>query len=146
MSTIRQFSRILVAIDQSENSAKAFDYAIQLARMSGGKVFAVFAIEIPTATYGVTITFSELEKYLEEEGNKFLHELAQKVEQEYGVKLEPIVQKGHASEVILDSAESIKADIIVMGSRGMTSIKELFLGSVSHAIVNQANVPVLIVK
>lgn len=146
MSTIRQFSRILVAIDQSENSAKAFDYAIQLAKISGGEVFAVFAVETPPASYGALITSSELEKYFEEEGKKFLDDLAQKTEQENGIKVEPIVRKGRAAKVILDSAESIEADIIVMGSRGVSGIREFFLGSVSHVVVNQANIPVLIVK
>jgi nucleotide-binding universal stress UspA family protein len=52
MSTIRQFSRILVAIDQSENSAKAFDYAIQLAEYLVARFLLYFAIKIPMATYG----------------------------------------------------------------------------------------------
>lgn len=63
MPIIRQFSRILVAIDQFENSAKVFDYVIQLAKISGGGVFAVFAVETPSTPYGALITSSELKKY-----------------------------------------------------------------------------------
>ncbi|MEK6965839.1 MAG: universal stress protein, partial [Thermoproteota archaeon] len=52
----------------------------------------------------------------------------------------------HVAEVILDFAKGKKIDLIVMGARGLGSVKEAFLGSVSNAVVHKSKIRVLIVK
>jgi nucleotide-binding universal stress UspA family protein len=56
-----------------------------------------------------------------------------------------LVKKGHPAEEILKAAREVKADMIVIGSRGKRST-HLFMGSVSNEVVNNADIPVLIVK
>lgn len=60
-----------------------------------------------------------------------------------GVK--PLVKKGHPAEEILKAAKEEKADMIIIGSRGKTAA-HLFIGSVSNEVVNNSDIPVLIVK
>ena len=57
-----------------------------------------------------------------------------------------VVAAGDPADTILARARREKADIIVLGSRGLGAIKELVLGSVSHDVAHKAKVPCLIVK
>ena len=56
-----------------------------------------------------------------------------------------IINKGHPAEEILKTAKEVKADLIIVGSRGRRTT-HLFMGSVSREVVNSADVPVLVVK
>jgi nucleotide-binding universal stress UspA family protein len=62
------------------------------------------------------------------------------------VSVETTMEIGHPAKVILDLAKSKDVDLIAMGGRGMSGVKELFLDSVSHAVVRDSRVPVLVVK
>ena len=67
--------------------------------------------------------------------------------EESNIKPELIWRVGHPAKVIIDLAEKpVGADLILMGSKGLGGFKEILLRSVSHAVVNHARVPVLIVR
>jgi nucleotide-binding universal stress UspA family protein len=57
-----------------------------------------------------------------------------------------VVVDNMVDEGILKAADEIKADIIVMGTRGLSTLRGAIMGSVSHALIEKANCPVLIVK
>jgi nucleotide-binding universal stress UspA family protein len=63
-----------------------------------------------------------------------------------GVQVETLLREGHTVEEILKTANEGKYDLIVVGARGLSTIKEILLGSVSHGVVMHANCPVLVVK
>ena len=147
---ISPFSKILVGIDQSESSDLTFEYAIRLSKLSGAKIYLVYVIEIPKAA-GSFVGISDLEKYHEEETQRFLDEIVMRVPKKFNLgdnidDMERIIKKGHPSKVILDLSESIGVDLIIVGSRGLGGVKEFMLGSVSHSVARHASVPVLIVK
>ncbi|MBR6906295.1 MAG: universal stress protein, partial [Selenomonadaceae bacterium] len=77
-------------------------------------------------------------------GNVILERAQQMVPS--GIETETISETGSPAVVILDVAESLKADLIVMGSRGLGVVKGVLLGSVSQYIVEQSECPVLVVK
>jgi nucleotide-binding universal stress UspA family protein len=141
------FSKILVAIDRSENSNRAFGYALRLAKVHESSVTILHVVEpLPSApeTY---IAIHALEVAAEDEARKFLESLAGRAEKEYGIKPELMWRIGHPAKVIIDVAEkTVGADLIVIGSRGLGGFKEMMLGSVSHAVVNRSKVPVLIIR
>lgn len=62
------------------------------------------------------------------------------------VQVETLLKEGHTAEEILRTARAGKFDLIVMGARDLSKIKEVFLGSVSHEVARQAPCPVLVVK
>ena len=147
---ISPFSKILVGIDQSESSDLTFEYAIRLSKLSGAKIYLVYVIEIPKAARSF-VGISDLEKYHEEEAQRFLDEIVMRVPKKFNLgdnidDMERIIKKGHPSKVILDLSESIGVDLIIVGSRGLGGVKEFMLGSVSHSVARHASVPVLIVK
>jgi nucleotide-binding universal stress UspA family protein len=69
-----------------------------------------------------------------------------KLLKEDGVGAEPLVEQGEAHHVVLDAAKKLKADLIVMGSHGRTSMGRLLLGSNSEKVIGRAECPVLVVK
>jgi len=147
---ISPFSKILVGIDQSESSDLTFEYAIRLSKLSGARIYLVYVIQIPQ-TAGSFVGISDLEKYLEEEAQKLLDSIVMRAAKKFNlgeniINIEKIIKKGHPSKVILDLSKSIDVDLIVVGSRGLGSVKEFLLGSVSHSVARHASVPVLIVK
>ncbi|MEZ0249033.1 MAG: universal stress protein, partial [Thermoproteus sp.] len=66
--------------------------------------------------------------------------------QSEGVDVETVMLEGDPAGAIVDYSERIGADIIVTGSRGLSTIKRVFLGSVSTGVVTHAKKPVLVVK
>ena len=71
---------------------------------------------------------------------------AKAVKQKPSLKISKRLAEGYDSEEILKDAEKGHHDLIIMGSRGMGLVSSLLLGSVSSRVVNQAEIPVLIVK
>jgi nucleotide-binding universal stress UspA family protein len=142
------FSKILVPVDQSENSSRALEYALKLAKSTASKVVLLSVIQdIPSYSGESYVSIQELEKSFQESTKKYVDDLLKKAEMKYDIKAQGIVrQGGHPARIILDVAKSEGADLIIMGSRGMGSFKKMLLGSVSHAVISHATVPVLTVR
>ena len=138
------FSRILVAVDNSDYAMKAFEYAIQLARAVNAKVFVVHVVQNPAMTDAL-VSVSELKTSFKKQGSKLLTSLSSTAEAKFGITVETILEEGDPPKVILDTAKKFSANIIVIGSRGLSQIKELLLGSVSHSVTKHADIQVLVV-
>jgi nucleotide-binding universal stress UspA family protein len=148
------FSRILVAVDGSESSDKVFDIAAQLSKLSGGKLLVVHVIQ-PLSVggsgfdyYPDSSTLERLQKDLEERGKSLLSKYSSYAEKKYNIAVETILAKGSSSpaDVILREASSKAADLIVVGSKGFSGVKQFFIGSVPNSVLHQADIPVLLVK
>jgi len=63
-----------------------------------------------------------------------------------GVNAETILARGNAADKILENAEKLNVDLIVVGSRGLRGLARFLLGSVSEKVARHSNKPVLIVK
>lgn len=135
------FQTILLAVDGSEHSTKAAMLAGKLAQESKGEVIAYNLLErIPTR-------FSAVPSYADEEAN-IADDVANRLKAD-GVSVRPereIAFHGQAAQRIVEKGRESHADVIVMGSRGLSDIGGLFLGSVAHKVLHLADRPVLIVK
>lgn len=139
------FTRILTPLDGSENSKRALDAAIALAQKCGSDILAVFVLPFPAVqAYQPDKAAKE---QIFKEAKSFLEESKKSAESK-GVSLRYEILEGNPGSAISDYSQSAKnnVDLIVMGSRGMGSLKEAFLGSVSHHVMHKAKVPVLVVK
>jgi nucleotide-binding universal stress UspA family protein len=63
-----------------------------------------------------------------------------------GIIIETRVLEGYPSSALLDVAKNTSSDLIVMGSHGRTGLKRLWLGSVAESVVQEAPIPILIVR
>lgn len=137
------YDKILVALDGSRASYNALNYAINLARQSHGTITGVFAI--PLFSVNVARPESKLAKAFAEGGKKILAKAKTKCAQN-GIMFYEKILCGNEGFKINHFAQSNKADLIVMGSRGQSNIGEFILGSVSHYVAQKSKIPVLIVK
>lgn len=139
-------SKILVPIDQSENAARALEYALKIAKLTKCDVMALHVVENIAYSAESYVSVRELEDVMEQDARKYLGDLATRMEKEHGTKITTMVKRGRPVNVIVDTAKMERVDLIVMGSRGLGGFKELLLGSVSHGVISHADVPVLVVK
>ena len=130
-----QISRILVPVDGSENSQKAFEHAVALARNTGSTMTLVHVMEPRFFT-----AKPELGKEI---ANQILSKAADKAE---GVKIDQKLETGDPAETVIKIAHDEDYDLIVMGSRGHSSIERWLLGSVSDHVIQYADRSVLLVK
>ncbi|GIP23001.1 MULTISPECIES: universal stress protein [Paenibacillus] len=142
------FNKILVAYDGSKASNKALDKAVELAKLSPESELAVLHVyDFPR--FYIAEGFAPVPDTV----NMEFYELAEKTADEArnrlaaaGVNGKVELAQGAAAEVILRYAGEQSCDAIVIGSRGLGGIREFVLGSVSHNVVQHAQIPVLVVK
>lgn len=142
--------KIFVAIDGSEHAWKALDYAAELAKGMHCSLFVYTALK--PSDSGALLAMYDMDDPLlatevaglDDLGEKLLNQAKNRIDASIEAEFE--YQVGYPPEMILAAAEKSGADTIVMGSRGLSGIKELLLGSVSNHVVHYAKVPVVIVK
>jgi nucleotide-binding universal stress UspA family protein len=138
--------RIVVGMDGSTHSSAALKWALRMAKGMGSQVIAVYAVDVPMyfpQPYGVPVQFDEewraaMKSEFEDKWCKPL-----KVS---GVRYRTVMEDGRAASVVAAVADRENADIVVVGRRGRGGVKELLLGSVSHALVLHSKRPVLVIS
>jgi nucleotide-binding universal stress UspA family protein len=134
---------ILVPLDGSKGSSKALDEAIYLARQNQATITGVYVI--PLFSVNVARPTSKMGKMFANDAKKVLAEAKTRCAKN-GVLFYEKILCGNEGFKIVTFAKNRKADLIVMGSRGRSNVREFFLGSVSHYVVHKSQIPVLIVK
>lgn len=140
--------KILVSVDGSENSNRALEHAVSLAKDSDAAAITILhVIDMPPTIY------IESQKLLDQLWANFREESAKMLDryrtlaQTRGAKTVHIaVMEGDAAKTIVDYANKGGFDLIVVGSRGLGGIRGLLLGSVSMAVIQTAKMPVMVVK
>lgn len=131
--------KILAPVDGSGHSKKALELACDLASKYDAKLHILHVSLSPSAKHtlvlgGATITVDASSEEIEEAGRKVM-DSAKQVAVEHGCKNpETEIQGGPAAQRILESAKENSVDMIVMGSRGLSDIAGLLVGSVSHKV------------
>lgn len=137
------FHTVLHPTDFSPSSVEAFNFASALARDCESRLIVVHAVEPVPATVGEAgLVPSELDE-MREDARRKLDELRPADPE---VRMDTVVRDGPAPAVILDMADEVNADLIVMGTHGRTGLKRLLLGSVAEMVLRRAHCPVLTVK
>ena len=145
------FSKILVAVDGSQASMDAADYAIEMTKNDGTELIALTIIRIPLSSYGLVTPQGELShpKEREEilEAKQWLQKLIQIAKQnDVQLKTEIIDSQMSIEAAIVEYAESHGVDLIIIGTRGRSGLKKMLLGSVASGVVTYATCPVMVVK
>ena len=136
--------KIVVGIDGSPGSARALEFALAEGRLRGAVVEAVFVWHVPAAVYGgggLAPAVIDTED-LEEGAKAQLDEILDRADAD-GVEVERAVREGQPAEVLVEEAE--RADLLVVGSRGLGGFRGLLLGSVGQQCAHHARCPVVIV-
>ncbi|MCU0711742.1 MAG: universal stress protein [Pirellula sp.] len=135
--------KILVPFDFSAHSHVAIDKAIEIAgNASGVHVLHVLAPFVPLAPEGVPVEWVDETIRMQHAVEMLRKELSEK--RYDGVSHEILV--GDAGTVVVDRAESLPAELIVVPSHGRSGLTRLLLGSVAERILRLAKCPVLVLK
>lgn len=145
------FKKILVCTDGSENAVHAAEAASELAWKFGADVILLNVVNPSplVAPYVLAVEAAPnsdvILQYAEESQRAVLEHAVAPFKRE-GIKLTTRAEIGQQVDCIISVAEEEKADLIVMGSRGLGGFQRLLLGSVSDGVLHHAHCPVLIVR
>ena len=137
--------KILVPVDGSEPALRALDKAIRRAQASGGQVLLLNVQTAIPSSVGDFVGAGAVQGHYRDEGEKALGPARQRLEAA-GVAYEAETRAGSAADVIAAEATERGCDEIIMGSRGLSGLKSMVLGSVADRVLHVAEVPITIVK
>jgi nucleotide-binding universal stress UspA family protein len=137
--------RILVPVDFSDCSLDALEYAIVVAQQAKASLMLLHVLE--PVSYGLDFTLSHIRTRDSEVSTwtKRLEELASSHQHSH-VQVESRLRGGLPSDSILDSAQTLPCDLIIMGTHGRRGISHALSGSVAEAVLRKAHCPVLTVR
>ncbi len=131
---------ILVAYDGSDSAKRALEEA---AKLSNGNRVTVVSVAEELPQFGRAAAM-----LVPEEHEERLRQLSEAVAalQQKGVTLHAVERKGDPAKLIVDEAKAERAELIVIGTRGLSPAKRLLLGSVSTKVLQHAPCNVLVVR
>jgi nucleotide-binding universal stress UspA family protein len=139
------FEKILVATDGSEHGLRAAKVALELGKISGGKVTALYVADTErTAHLPDDMLLFSMRELLLKEGKEAV-EVVEKLAEEKGVAFESVVIEGHPSNEIIDYAKKAGMKVIIVGTVGRTGLDKFLLGSVAEKVVRNSEISVLTV-
>jgi nucleotide-binding universal stress UspA family protein len=137
------YRRILVGTDFSETSNSAFDQGLKLAKQNGAELLIAHAAIAPsTLCFMPPESYGEWELHCRTEAEKNISSLIQRAHKE-GVKAHKVLLQGLADDAIIEAAERLGVDLIVVGTHGHRGVSRFFMGSVAAHVVSRAPCAVL---
>lgn len=147
MASSKTVSKILCPIDFSEASPKVADYAATLAKSSGAEITAVYVapeMNRYAKMYVAPNMIGTLEQDIVRGAEEKMDAILKK--DFAGIKASGKVVIGYAAEAIVELAEALDADMIVMGTHGRKGVDRIIFGSVAEKVVKTSPVPVMTVR
>lgn len=145
---MKPFDKILTAIDFSENSEFAFEYAVTMAKQFNAELTVMHVINEPVDLRGFYvphISFEQLEKEIEEGAVKMMESFCSSKLASFSNYKTAIVS-GIPYDEITRKADEIGASLIVLGTHGRTGLDHILFGSTAERVVRSANCPVMTIK
>jgi len=144
------YKKILIATDGSEYTKKAVAHAIELAKLSGAELHAIYVVDIkagcgPESCISMEVSPDRIARILSRHGDAAIHYIEDLANKE-GIKTERWIVEGNPAEEILKFANKQSVDLIVMGTLGMSGIEKFLLGSVADKVIRSSKTPVLTVR
>ncbi|MCB0514768.1 MAG: universal stress protein [Chitinophagales bacterium] len=143
---------ILVPTDFSTFSHNALHYALEIAYTSGAKIFLMHALYKGYApTQASTENLHQFIEISHEKANDDFKQYLQKVQEEYSreelsnMPLEYILMEGFAVDQIIELSQAQHFDLLIIGTKGVSGLRQMFFGSNTQAIIERTDVPVLAV-
>ncbi len=152
----RCFRKILIAADGSEHVKKAIAHAIELAKLYGAELHAIYVIDLKTeysrslrtdrSGGGLRRILNQgLPDMYKKEGEAAIQYIEDSARKE-GLSIQKWVMAGHPAEQILKLSEDQLFDLIVMGTLGRSGIEKFLVGSVAEKVIRNSRIPVLTVR
>ncbi len=141
-------TRIVAAVDGSDQSIHAAQHAVDIARLTGGTVSIITVVRPPEGWWGLEgapPSPEAMARAMAVGNQEILGKVLTTID-DTGVEVSTTEEIGDPSTAILSHCESIQADLLVIGRRGAGLMERVVLGSVADRIAHHATCPVLIVS
>jgi nucleotide-binding universal stress UspA family protein len=140
--------KLMVPIDGSDNSTRALQYALKMAKEVGPMQLHLLTVHPEPAVYGEIQVYVTAEKMKEMQDLRSMDLLQPAIDaaKSAGVSFESEIATGDPAGTIAKLADERHCDAIVMGTRGMSAIANLMMGSVATKVVHFSTMPVTLVK
>ena len=139
-----EIKKILIATDGSEYTKEAVSTGLQLAKILGAEVTALYVIDQTSfVSFPIDSSIVSVYSLLENEGKRAVEDVKKDGEQ-LGIKVNTVVAEGSPTRKIVEMAADM--DLVVMGTLGRSAISKLFMGSVAERVTRYAPCPVLVVR
>jgi len=135
-------TKVLLATDGSEDAARATEAASDLAASSGSELHVIHVWHDVPGPYRRGFVKRELRR----QGQEILEEQVRKIESAGGTVTETHLREGRTSNEIIELSDVLGIGLLVVGSRGLGTVRRILMGSHSEEIVHRAHVPVLVVR
>ena len=143
--------KILVPVDFSDTASHALDFAVELNELLKGKIFLMHVLEFPAYSFSVAgeVHVERPEVFYQK---AFIEQVLQRLDEwskrvtEARQDVDVKMKYGNAYQAIGNEIADEKMDLIVMGSKGASGLKEVFIGSNAERVIRHATCPVLTVK
>ena len=146
------FDKVMVALDGSDHAQKALDIAVRLAQRCNAELILFHAIQLSAlrGDYHAMVTPAAREIYRglgREQGDAIL-DRAESTARELGFKntVRAVVEADSSAKAILEAADAADVELLIVGTRGLTGLREMTMGSVAHKVSVAAKCPVMIVR
>lgn len=145
-----QLKKILIPFDFSETAELALKHAVFMAKLHKADIILLHVIESYSFTSAISQAFgksqSEFEQKIESSASDRLDELTKKLHHESGMGVQFRIENGKIYRAIVNVAEEMSADIILMGTHGVSGFQEFLIGSNTYRVVMSAPCPVISVQ
>ncbi len=148
-------SKVLVAVDGSENSERALDFTLDFAEKYGADLTAINVMEssamatVPadisayTGDSSMVVVAKELRKFHED----LLKKISLKAKAtKPNIAISTLLREGNPASEIISAAKEGNFDVVVMGHRGASKVREIFLGSISEKVAHSLDCTFIIVR
>ncbi len=139
--------RILVPVDFSEHADAVIEWGAHLAEEHGSEVVLLHAYHLPVefqqleGAYLPPDFWTSVKREAEQSLSRFVEQLRAR-----GLDVDARVREGYPATVIVEEAKGLPADLVVIGTHGLSGLTHLLLGSIAERVVQKAHCPVLTVK
>jgi len=137
---------VLVADDMLESSQAALEEAVSIAKLAKAKLTLVSVISVVSPGFGIPVPIGDSFEALLEAAKRRLEAQKARLLAEGVPEVETVFLEGDPVEQVVEFAEKHQPDLIVVGSRGLSTAGRFFLGSVSDGILHHVHCSVLVVK
>ena len=138
------YQSLLVPFDGSETSKKALGRACELSKIDNSEISVLYVIP----RYEEMMDFFKTEtitKSLFQEAEKIMAQ-AKEIAALQNVQIKAVVREGHSGDTIIEIADTLRNDLIVMGTHGWRGMNKALMGSTAERIIANASCPILIVR
>ena len=143
IDNIPPFKKVLLPINPEQVQPQAVEFAARVAAQYGVSLNLIFVFELPGRSKGAGFAVESSEQ-LESDVQLLISKVIKPLLGEVGLA-DVIIRSGRAADKIIEVADELNADVIIMGAQGKTGLTHLIMGSVTEKVVHLATRPVLTV-